>query len=272
MLSLGLNQMTMARASTHQLLDVAQALGCVGVELRNDLAAPLFDGADASEMRAELAKRDLRILALAEVYGFNDSSEASIRDVKDLLAIAQRCGAEAIVLIPRIGHAPMTRAEQRDLLHMALVTLLPIVRDAGVTALIEPLGFEHSSLRLKADAIAVLEELNAPGCFGLIHDTFHHYLADEAEVFADATRIVHVSSVTDPVIRAAEMTDAHRGLVAGNDRLGSIAQLKQLRQAGYMGPLSHEAFAPDVHRLKDPMSALAASNDFIASELAREAA
>ncbi len=272
MLSLGLNQMTMARASISQLLDVAQALGCVGVELRNDLAAPLFDGLSASKISDELVKRRLRILALAEVYAFNDNSETSIREVQELLATAQTCGAEAIVLIPRIAGAPLTRADQRDKLHAALTALLPIMRDTGVTALIEPLGFINSSLRFKADAVAVLDEVGTPDCFGLIHDTFHHHLTGETEIFPVVTRIVHVSGVNDPSLKTTDMADEHRGLVAANDRLGSIAQIKQLQDAGYTGPLSHEAFAPDVHGIKDPTSALAVSNDFIASELAKEVA
>ena len=46
MTSFALNHMTVARLTFVQLLDLAVELGCIGIEVRNDLPQPLFDGLD----------------------------------------------------------------------------------------------------------------------------------------------------------------------------------------------------------------------------------
>lgn len=272
MMPLGLNHMSMPHSSTIALLDVAESLNFVGVELRNDVPAPLFDGKTASEILREAKNRGLRILALAEVYAFNDNSETTRFKVQDLAELARDCGAEAIALIPRIGTQSMDGATQRAQLRAALEQLQPVLEDNGVIGLIEPLGFEHSSLRQKSNAVAVLNDMGRPDCFALIHDTFHHALAGEDEIYADATRIVHISGVTDATVAPLQMTDAHRGLVDQKDRLGTIAQLKRFHAQGFEGPCSFEIFAPDVHQLTDPAGSLLASSAFISSQVAGSAA
>lgn len=272
MMPMGLNHMTMAQSSTIELLDLAQSLGCVGVELRNDLSGDLFDGNSPEAIRDEAGQRGLRILALAEVYGFNDNTDETRAKVLALATQACNCGAEAIALIPRIANAKVDRTTQRTLLHDALKALKPVLEDVGVTALIEPLGFEHSSLRLKADAVAVLNDLGRPECFALIHDTFHHTLAGETEFFANATRVVHISGVADKGPSFSQMEDVHRGLVDRSDRLGNVAQIARLQAQGFDGPFSFEAFAPDIHELNDPTAALSASTAFINSHVADFAA
>lgn len=269
MLQIGLNHKTMPSASSFALLETAQVLGCVGVELRNDLAQPLFDGENPTVIRDAAERHALRILALAEVYGFNDDDDASRARVRDLIDLAKGCGAEAIALIPRIEPAPVARSVQRDLLRDALTQLQPMFEVADIMGLIEPLGFANSSLRLKSDAHIVLSELQNPACFALIHDTFHHALSGETDVLANATKIVHISGVTNPHVRFDDMTDAGRGLVDGKDRLGNIDQVAALRAQGYTGPFSFEAFSAEVHALENPVANIAESTKFITAQIAK---
>ena len=266
MLPIGLNHMTVPSASATALMDIAQALGCVGVELRNDLGAPLFDGQSAAAIGAAAKARGMRILALAEVYGFNDNTDASRKAVHDLALQARECGAEAIALIPRVFEAPLARPRQRQLLREALIALQTVLETTGQVGLIEPLGFENSSLRFKEDVAEVLDDLGGPACFGMIHDTFHHALAQETSVFADLTQAVHISGVADRRVALNDMTDAHRGLVDAGDRLGNLQQIAALQAQGYTGAYSFEAFAPDVHALNDPAAALSASIAFITAQ------
>ncbi len=144
--------------------------------------------------------------------------------------------------------------------------------DAGLTGLVEPLGFGSSSLRSKAEAATVIDALDAARTFRLIHDTFHHHLSGGGAVLPDHTGLVHISGVTDGAVAGADMTDAHRGLVDRNDRLGNCDQIAALIAGGYDGPLSFEAFAPEVHALADPKSALLASMAFIRAEVQAHAA
>lgn len=272
MLPIGLNHMTVPNASMRQLLDMAKALGCVGVELRNDLERPLFDDEMASGVSEIMTAKGQRLLALAEVKAFNVKTLAKCDTAEALIVTAAASGAEAVALIPAVAKGKLDREEQRDALRTALQVLQPILENYGMRGLIEPLGFVTSTLRFKKDVVRVLDEMNRPACFGIVHDTFHHHVAGETAIYADLTAIVHISGATDPAPTADQMTDAHRVLVDANDRLGNIDQLRRLRAAGYTGPASFEVFAPEIHDMKDPTAALAGSIAFIASQLAEVSA
>jgi 2-keto-myo-inositol isomerase len=143
---------------------------------------------------------------------------------------------------------------------------------AGLVALIEPLGFPSSSLRRKADAIAAIEVVGGRQRYQLVHDTFHHHLADENEFFPEYTGIVHISGVVDPALAPEEMQDGHRVLVDDRDRLGNIEQIHTLLASGYAGAFSYEPFSPAVHKLPNPAEALRLSMDFIRDSVGRKAA
>jgi len=268
MLPIGLNHMTVPHASTDQLLDVALAVGCVGIELRNDLAMALFDGRDPALVAAAAAAKGQRILALAEVKAFNQNTHDKLGDAETLIATANACVAEGVALIPAVSDQIIDRADQRAALRVALQALQPLLEKYGQKGLIEPLGFVTSTLRYKEDVVAVLDEMQRPACFAMVHDTFHHHVAGETAIYADLTAIVHISGVSDPAPAVDQMTDVHRVLVDADDRLGNIDQLRSLRAAGYTGPASFEAFAPEIHDMKDPAAALARSIAFINAGLA----
>lgn len=272
MLHLAINHMTTPQLTTNALFSLAEDLGCVGVELRNDLARPLFDGAPPEAVAATARERGLRIVGLSQVYPFNAWSDAVRDAVATLIAQAKACGAETISLIPRndgLGTEPRIR---RDAVRGALTEIVPMLEAADMVALVEPLGFESSSLRSKAETVEIIERLGASARVKLVHDTFHHHLAGGGPIFPEHTGIVHVSGVVDPRLAASEMTDAHRVLVDGDDRLGNADQLAALIGAGYAGPISFEAFSPEVHALADPGAALRRSIDFLQNELAALAA
>jgi 2-keto-myo-inositol isomerase len=267
MLPIGLNHMTVPHASARGLLDMASKLSCVGVELRNDLGKPLFDGVDPKDFSSQAKQAGLRILALAEVKAFNTDPEENRTAAEDLIATAAECGAEGVALIPLVGTIEITRDAQRLALRKALDVLQPILENYGMRGLIEPLGFVQSSLRFKEDVVSVLDDLNRPGCFGLIHDTFHHHLAGGGRVYADITAIVHISGVSDRAPTVEEMVDGHRILVDQDDRLENIGQLQALIDDGYTGPASFEAFAEKTQNHSHPVEALAGSIAFITSKL-----
>ena len=266
------NHMVAPDLGYQAFLALAGDLGCIGVEFRNDLARPLFDG-DPPEAVAEAARaQGLRILALAEVKAFNDWSDAKRDAAAALIAVARACGAEAVSLIPRNDGKGLGNGERQAHLRLALRELEPMLEAADLVGLVEPLGFEICALRSKAEAVDAIEAVAKPGRFKLIHDTFHHHLAGGGPVFAAHTGIVHISGVTDPALAVGEMRDEHRVLVDGRDRLGNVAQIEALAEAGYGGPVSFEPFSPQVHKIADPRAALSASFEFIASGLPGKAA
>ena len=267
-----INHMSAPTLGWRDLVDAAAALGCVGVEFRNDLPTPLFSGDAPEAVAREVAERGVRIVGLSQVYPFNSWSDAIAEEVRNLIAVAQACGAETISLIPRNDGTQQGNGERQANLRLALREIRPMLENTGLVALVEPLGFARSSLRSKAETIEAIEAVASREQFLIVHDTFHHFLAGGGELFPDWTGIIHVSGVVDQSLKPTEMEDEHRVLVDDRDRLGNIDQIRALLAGGYAGAISMEAFSPEVHALADPVGALRASFEFIRSEVAAEAA
>lgn len=269
MLPFALNHMTVPRLGYEELFALAQSLGCVGVELRNDLDRPLFDNHDPQTVREHAARSGVRIVGLSQIYPFNDWSDARREACQALVDSAKACGAETISLIPRNDGQGMAEGERQDNARRALAAVKPMLESAGMVALVEPLGFPlTSSLSDKAETLALIDEVGGSAVFKLVHDTFHHYLAGGGLLFAERTGIVHVSGVVDPTLAIEDIADGHRILVDDADRLGNAEQITQLRRAGYDGPISIEAFSPEVHALDDPEPALRRTMDYIERSVA----
>jgi len=267
-----LNHMTVARLSFRDLVALAARLGCVGIEARNDLPQPLFDGMDPIEAGAHIRDNGLRLLAVAEVKRFNDWSSDKEAEALALMKIARAAGAEAVSLIPRNDNQGMGNGERQANLRVALKALKPMLEDHNLIGMVEPLGFEICALRYKSEAVEGIEAVGGKGRFKLVHDTFHHTLAHGGPMFPDHTGIVHISGVVDQEVGINDMRDPHRVLVTLQDRLGNIDQIAALQAAGWDGPVSFEAFSPQVHAFADPAAELEKSFDVIRRGLAARAA
>jgi 2-keto-myo-inositol isomerase len=99
--------------------------------------------------------------------------------------------------------------------------------------------------------------------FKVTHDTFHHFVAGETDVFADRTALIHVSGVVDPKYTVDTMRDAQRVLVDGHDMIDNRGQVQRLMAGGYKGYVSFEPFAADVHKSKQIARDLARSMDYL---------
>lgn len=261
------NHMTIANASYQELLNIAGELCCVGVEIRNDLPGPLFDGASAESAAVAAQSKGLRILALSEITSFNNLSDEKLNQAQSLMKIAHACGAEAVSLIPRNDGQGIEKTVGKTDLRQALIALQPLLEAYDLVGMIEPLGFAESSLRYKSDVVDVIESLDATERFMLVHDTFHHHLAGENAFFPAQTGIVHVSGVVDSSLATDQLQDAHRVLVDESDCLDNIGQIEALLEGGYEGPFSYEAFSPEVHAFTDPRAELFGSFNHITSSL-----
>jgi 2-keto-myo-inositol isomerase len=264
MIHFALNHMTVARLSFLELVALSKKLGCIGIEVRNDLPRMLFDGMDPAKAGAFIRDNGLRLLAVAEVKRFNDWSADKEAEALALMKIAKAAGSEAVSLIPRNDNLGMGNGERQAALRVALKALKPMLEDHGLIGMVEPLGFEICALRYKSEAVEGIEAVGGKGRFKLVHDTFHHALAHGGPLFPDHTGIVHISGVVDQEVGINDMRDPHRVLVMKGDRLGNVEQIAALQAAGWNGPVSFEAFSPEIHALEDPASALRASMDYIA--------
>lgn len=265
-----LNQITCPHLSFEAFLDLAVQLGCIGVEARNDmdhLDRPLFDGLTAEQAGAMIRDKGLRLVGLSQVYPFNSWDDARLAEVKALIATAKAAGAETISLIPRNDGTGTADGERQANLRTALTEIYPLLTQADMIALVEPLGFDRSSLRFKEELVDTLVELGFEDRYKMVHDTFHHALASEARLYPQLTGIVHISGISDPSLTLETMDDAHRILVDESDVLGNVDQIKALLAGGYDGAFSYECFSPETQSLDDPASEISASFAYIEAQL-----
>ncbi len=263
-----LNHITAPKLRFAQFLDLARELGMDAVEIRNDLpGVEIADGTDPAQVRREAEAQGVTILTINALYPFDvwnaEREEASRR----LAAYAAASGARALVLCPLNSTEDQRSATQHsEDLRKALAGLMPILKEHDILGFVEPLGFPESALRTKRAAVEAIDAVSGGDTFKLVHDTFHHYLASERELFPERTGLVHISGVEDADLPLDKIRDPHRVLVGPKDRLGNAAQIKALREGGYRGPFSFEPFAPSVHELPDPAGAVRESMAFVARE------
>ncbi len=261
-----LNHITTPNLSLPDFFALARKLGLTEVEIRNDL--PDVVGAWKPEaVKAEAEKAGVTILSINALYPFNDWTGDLPERAVALADYAKAAGAKALVMCPRNDGTKIGF----DKLVAALTAMKPILDERGLTGLVEPLGFPVSSMRTKAEAVEAIGAAGGKGTYKLVHDTFHHHLASEAEFFPEWTGLVHISGVTDPAVAVDDMLDAHRVLVDGADRLENLPQIRKMLELGYTGPFSFEPFATEVHDLADPEAAVRASMDHVSAGVPEKA-
>lgn len=271
LLSYAINHVVAPRRSFAELVALANTVALDAVEIRNDLpGTAILDGTDATQIRDQAAAGGVRILSINALQRFNEWNAEREGEARALARYAQDCGAAMLVLCP-VNDVSYRLAESERLsgLRDALRGLAPILGDASVIGLVEPLGFQESSLRLQSEAVEAIEDLDVGDRFRIVHDTFHHFLSGEPHLLPDWVGLVHLSGVDDTQMPLDVLRDAHRGLVDASDRLGNIAQITALLAGGYGGAFSFEPFAASVHASQDIAGALERSMHWIDAELAK---
>ena len=268
-----LNHMVAPRKSLPAFMDMARSLGVGKIEIRNDLSGQaITDGTPPEKVRAEAERAGLSVVSINALQRFNQWTPARAKEAAELIAYAKACGAKALVLCP-VNDEDFTPSSADRLagLREALTALRPMLREAGIVGLVEPLGFAECSLRLKREAVDAIAAVDGTDTFKLVHDTFHHHVAGETDIFPASTGLVHISGVIDPAVGADRMRDPHRMLVDAQDLLDNVGQVRALTAGGYRGPISFEPFSSDVHDLADAEGAIRASMEFMSAGLGRSA-
>lgn len=267
-LEFALNQKTASKLGFVDFLDLAAGLGCVGVEPRNDLGRPFFDGLAPASAAAKARERGLRFLGLSEVYPFDDWNTERRSAVEALIEAADACGAETISLIPRVDFRDGDAAARAANLRAVVAEIAPMLEGTGVMALLEPIGFARCSMKFQREAVAAIEGSGFGKRFGIVHDTFQHALAGDADFLVPHVRMVHISGVSDVTHGLADAHDAKRGLVDAGDQTDVIAQVRRLLGLGYRGPYSFECTDPALRERADLKPLIARSMTHLRDALA----
>ncbi len=226
-------------------------LGLNKVELRNDLAGgAIFDDLSPEKVRTLAESYGVHVLTINAIQKFNLGSvfDQVYEETRRMLTIAAALGCEAIVLCPNNDVEDKRTQEQFYTETVAaLRKLAPLFEESGVSGLVEPLGFEESSLRSKDTAVKAIQESGYEG-YKLVHDTFHHYLSSDESFYPTYTGLVHISGVKAGIPKT-QIRDEHRILIGPRDIMRNKEQIKMLETDGYTGVYSFEPFSTTVQNM-----------------------
>lgn len=257
-----MNHIVAPRLPLPDFLAMVRRLGITEVEIRNDIP-DVITGWKPAAVRRAAADAGVTLISINALYPFNLWQDDLPDRAARLADYAAEAGVRALVLCPLNDG----RRVEPQATAAALGALAGLLRERGLAGLVEPLGFPVSSMRTLHEGAAAIDAAGAADVFTLLHDTFHHHLAGETGVLPQRIGLVHLSGVTEPGLATDAMLDRHRGLVDAQDRVGNVAQVRELLAAGYEGAFSFEPFSPAVHDLPDPEAALRATMDFIAAQV-----
>jgi 2-keto-myo-inositol isomerase len=259
-----LNHMVAPKLGYADFFNLALRLGVNAVEIRNDIPAALMGNKNAKAIGKLAKELGLTIINVNALQRWNQWNKAKADEARKLAEYTALTGAKNLILVPTNDTKfKPSESERMDGLHRGLDGLKGILKDHGLVGCVEPLGFAECSLRLKAEALAAIDAVGGAKRFKVTHDTFHHYVAGEAEIFAARTGLIHVSGVSDPAQRRETMRDPHRVLVDGQDRIDNRGQVARMLADGYTGYISFEPFAAEVHKSRQIARDLARSMDYL---------
>lgn len=228
---------------------LASTVGVDAIELRDGMP-PGWEFPEASNvMRHDpewiasvAADHGLEILSINALQRFDQWDALRADEAKAMIAFAAAAGIRAIVLCPSV--APLGSPALPSGLAEALDGLQPMLQDAGVRGLVEPLGFPRSSIRYKSIVDQEFAVRGSPACLGIVHDSFHHAVASDPDLSAN-TGLVHLSAVPHLGLALDALGDEHRGLLGPDDVIDNAGQVRRLRPL-FDGPWSIEPFASEV--------------------------
>ena len=263
-----LNRITKPQLPLGEFIKFTAELGIKFIEVRNDFTdIGILDGLSDAELEAAFKGTGIKTLTINALYPFEDCRVLAdnLEKLKGLIAEAKRISCPQIVLCPlNDASDPRSEAQRAEDLVTALDAYGPLFEAAGMTGLIEPLGFEICALRTKKAALAGVAKCKFPHRYKLLHDTFHHFLSGEKEFYPQQTGILHVSGVLAGKPKP-EITDEDRILIDKDDIMDNRGQVAALLAGGCTAPISYEPFSSQVRDTPLPAlkSQLQASIDYL---------
>lgn len=179
-----LNHMVAPTLDHAAFFDLALRLGVTSVEIRNDISTAKMGNKNAKAIGKWAKDKGVTIVNVNALQRWNQWNKAKADEAKRLAEYTALTGAKNLILVPTndTKFKPSNDARLEGL-RVALDGLKGILKDHSLIGCVEPLGFVECSLRLKAEAIAAIDDVGGAKCFKLTHDTFHHAVAGESEIF-----------------------------------------------------------------------------------------
>ena len=264
-ISFALNQIIFPDLPFKDFLTFSKRLNVKAIEIRNDIETNLIKENEPIKVKSICEDNDIIILSINALQKFNIWNKDRENEFISLCKYADKANINAIVLVPVNDGSIKSKKEQIQLLEHSLININKIINNFNVIALVEPLGFNQSSLRFKSLTANVIKSLQS-NKFKIIHDTFHHALAEEKEFFPSLTGLVHFSGVSN-MYKNIELNDDHRSIVDDEDILENIYQIQTLSKSNYSGYFSFEPFSNILINDKNMFKIVNSNFKFINSKL-----
>ena len=260
-----LNQILFPNSSLDYFLNFSNDLKVHAIEIRNDIETNLIKENDPSKLKNKCGEKSLKILSINALQKFNIWNKDRSDELIKLCKFADQADIWGIVLVPLNDGSVNSSTEQIQLLEESLSEIIKILGDYKVIGLVEPLGFKQSSLRYKSMAVKIINNLQS-NKLNIVHDTFHHALANEKDFFPSLTGLVHFSGVSN-IYKNIELNDDHRSVVDENDILANLYQIQKLINSNYQGYFSFEPFSNTLIEDKNIFEITKKNYNFITSSI-----
>ncbi|NLX70688.1 MAG: TIM barrel protein [Clostridiales bacterium] len=206
-------------------------------------------GKDLDEIKRAKEELGLNIAAFCtRMISLVDSTlrEDYIKGLKETIEVARYLGCNK--LITQVGNelGDVDRGQQRRNLVDGLKTCSPILEDAGITLLVEPLNtlVDHKGYYLysSAEAFEIIDEVNSPN-IKILYDIYHQQIMEGnliANITQNINKIGHFHAAGNP---------GRHELTIGEINYGNV--FKAIKESGYEGYVGLEYFP-----VEDPVKGL----------------
>lgn len=249
-----INRKIAPNLSIESFFCLVKKCGLNKVELRNDmLSGKVTDELSSVQLNALADEYEIEIVTINALQYFNlpEHRPALLKETENMLKQAKAINCRGVILCPNCSANDRRSAEQKEQDTVeALVLLAPLFKKYQVTGLVEPLGFEISSLRSHLLTQSIIHKSAAP--YKMVLDTFHYYLSDIAQAEFDAhidintIGLVHLSGVEEARLKHT-LTDEDRIMLSEQDKLNSKQQVANLERLGYQGIYAFEPFSSQLN-------------------------
>lgn len=249
-----INRKIAPNLSIERFFHLVNKCGLNKVELRNDMPSrKVADELTTAHLNSLADEYDIEIVTINALQYFNlpEHSSALLQEAEEMLKQAQEIHCHGIILCPNCSANDRRSAEQKEQDTLdALLLLAPLFKKYQITGLVEPLGFDISSLRSHLLAQSIIRKSATP--YKIVLDTFHYYLSDinkaefDAHIDVNTIGLVHLSGVEETRLKST-LADEDRIMLSDKDKLNSKQQVRNLERLGYQGIYAFEPFSSQLN-------------------------
>lgn len=240
-------------------IKMVSELGIKNIELRNDITgkvdnSTILDEYSPEEIKKLLDKYNITVVDINAQGNMDDASKLdnNLKSLQEMIDIGKKLNVKNILFCPvRDKNDNRSDKQKRKEAVANMRVYSKILKENNMSGLLEPLGFQDSSLQTPWLAQDIIKEANVDN-FKLVADNFHYYLASvskddfENKVDPKMVGLVHLSSVVEDKPKDI-LDDADRFMLSEDDVMNAVGHVEMFENSAYDGLYSFEPFSPTLY-------------------------